>query len=106
MQNEIAADKQLRKRITLTGDPKFFDLLQATTLDAKTEIIVWLKPKPEPATEPRRWRRIRRRRPATVALSSPSQAEAQAQAKPAGGKFDIEVLRAWATFICSPPGGP
>ena len=78
MQNEIAADKQLRKRITLTGDPKFFDLAQATSLDAKNEIIVWLKPKAEPATP-----EVATTVPATTttAAASSSQADSQGPAR-------------------------
>ena len=97
MQNEIAADNQLRKRITLTGDPKFFDLAQAMTLDAKNEIIVWLKPKAEPATPA-----VATTVPAPAAAASSSQAEAKAQ--PAGGKFDIEVLRALGDVHLLAPG--
>jgi hypothetical protein len=99
-QNELGADKQLRKRITLTGDPKFYDFPQATTLDAKSQIIVWLKPKPEPAAAEKT-----PTAPATGSSSSSAaqvqaktqtqaQAQAQAQAQPGGGKFEIEVLRA------------
>ena len=97
MQNEIAADKQLRKRITLTGDPKFFDLAQATTLDAKNEIIVWLKPKAEPATPA-----VATTAPAPATVASSSQAQAKAQ--PGGGKFDIEVLRALGDVHLLAPG--
>jgi hypothetical protein len=78
-QNEIAADRLPRKRITLTGDPRFYDLAQATTLDAKSQIIVWLKPKPEPAGAEK---------------PGPATTQVQGQAQPGGGKFDIEVLRA------------
>ena len=99
MQNEIAADKQLRKRITLTGDPKFFDLAQATTLDAKNEIIVWLKPKAEPATPA-----VATTVPAPATVASSSQTQAKAQ--PGGGKFDIEVLRALGDVHLLAPGGP
>jgi hypothetical protein len=88
-QNEITADKQLRKRITLTGDPKFFDLAQATTLDAKTEIIVWLKPKPElPAAE------VATTVATTGTASSSDKGPAQVQTQAGPGKFEIEVLRA------------
>ncbi len=93
VQKEIAADKQLRKRITLTGDPKFYDLAQATTLDAKSEIIVWLKPKPEPATPA-----VAATVPATGSPSS------QTPAQPGTGKFDIEVLRALGDVHLIAPG--
>jgi hypothetical protein len=99
MQNEIAADKQLRKRITLTGDPKFFDLAQATTLDAKNEIIVWLKPKTEPATPA-----VATTVPAPAATTVASSSQAEAKAQPGGGKFDIEVLRALGEVHLLAPG--
>ena len=99
MQNEIAADKQLRKRITLTGDPKFFDLAQATSLDAKNEIIVWLKPKAEPATP-----EVATTVPATTTTAVASSSQTEAKAQPAGGKFDIEVLRALGDVHLLAPG--
>jgi hypothetical protein len=94
-QNEIGADKQLRKRITLTGDPRFYDLAQATTLDAKSQIIIWLKPKAEPAAPVNTTTAAAAgSSPSPVQVQSPAQAQAQAQAQPGGGKFDIELLRA------------
>jgi hypothetical protein len=95
-QNEIGADKQLRKRITLTGDPRFYDLPQATTLDAKSQIIIWLKPKPEPPASDKTTTALAAGSSASSPAQVPSQtqAQAQAQAQPGGGKFEIEVLRA------------
>ena len=101
MQNEIAADKQLRKRITLTGDPKFFDLAQATN--------------------PRRKERDHRLAQAQAGARNPgggddgagtgagnrgSSSQTDAQAQPAGGKFDIEVLRALGDVHLVAPGEP
>ncbi len=40
---------QLRKRLTLTGQPGFNDLLSKSTLNAKDVLVVWLAPKAAPA---------------------------------------------------------
>ena len=55
--DEVGPDKQVQKKITLTGNPKFVDTAQATTLEGRKRlrrIIVWLKPRPEasPADRP------------------------------------------------------
>ena len=46
---EGASGKVIQKKITLTRNPRLIDLTQGT-LDARSTIIVWLKPKPTPAT--------------------------------------------------------
>ena len=55
--DEVGPDKQVQKKVTLTGNPKFVDNTQATNLEGRkpsSRIIVWLKPKPEapPADRP------------------------------------------------------
>ncbi|MEA2632406.1 MAG: hypothetical protein QOE66_2625, partial [Chloroflexota bacterium] len=92
VQNELNSEKMPRKRITLTGDPKFSDSGQAT-LDAKKEIIVWLKPKPGPADATPN---------ATTTPAAPAAAGSATQ--PAGGSYEIEKLRALQDVHLTSPG--
>jgi hypothetical protein len=96
-QNELGIDKMPRKRIKLTGDPKFFDLAQGTNLDSKKEIIVWLKPKPETATASAAT--------STTTTTTTTTQTATASTQPAAnGAFEIEKLRALVDVHLTSPG--
>ena len=98
MQNELASDHTPRKRITLTGDPKFIDVGQAT-LDSKKEIIVWLKPKPETAAT------VTAPAPAPVPATATATAATTGPATQSGnGAFQMEKLRATDDVHLTSPG--
>src|SRR5262249_39707937 len=54
VRNAVSEEGRLqRKRIDLMGSrPSFVDAVQATSLDAGEQIVVWLKPKPPPKEVP------------------------------------------------------
>ena len=101
--DEIGPDKQIQKKITLTGKPKFVDLTQATNLQGRqpaSRIIVWLKPKSKPEASAAD-------RPTNLATAVPKPEGGAATPKPAdpaSGAFRIDRLLALDDVRLTAPG--
>ncbi len=101
--DEVGPDKQVQKKVTLTGHPKFDDTAQATSLvgrKATSKIVVWLKPKPKAEALPGE-------RPAaspTAARTPDGGTAAPRPAVPSSGASRIDRLLALNDVQLTAPG--